>query len=203
VVIAVGLLVATALSLVQFEAAASGYRLAVKTPMCVVVERDARTMNGMARILGQEDLSAGVIDLGGQALVSNLRLIDLGGLGTAETADYLGRGDLEGLRDYTLNVAKPDLITFINNFSRSLGFNRDPTFYRDYELVYSSWGPWPGILRTYNRVSYWVRRDVVRDEATLAELRAYTKARVEPILKENTTSARRGCGPVLRPGQTA
>jgi hypothetical protein len=200
--LAAGLLVATAVSFVQFEASARAWRLEAKTPMCVVVERDARTMNGMADLIGREDLSAGVIDLGGQSMASDLRLIDLAGLGDADVADYLGRGDIEGMRDYTFQVAKPDLITFIGTWDTTLGFTADPRFDRDYHLVYHSGGDWPGILLSYNRVGYWVRKDVVPTEAKLAELREYTRARVEPILERNASANRRDCGPVLRPGQT-
>jgi hypothetical protein len=202
VLLGLGVVVATALSMVQFEASARAWRLEAKTPMCVVVERDARTMNGMADILGRNDLSAGVIDLGGQSMASDLRLIDLAGLGDAEIADYLGRGDIPGMRDYVFDVAKPDLITFIGTWDWTLGFDTDPRFARDYHLVYQSPGPWPGILLSYNRVGFWVRKDVVANDAQLAELRDYTRARVEPILQLNTTANRRDCGPVLRPGQT-
>lgn len=202
VLVAGALLVALAVSFVQFRTSVRGWQAEAKTPMCIVVERDARTMNGMADIIGREDLSAGVIDLGGQSMASDLRLIDLAGLGDAPIADYLGRGDIEGMRDHTFEVAKPDLITFIGTWDLTLGFDRDPRFARDYHLVYHAPGNWPGILYSYNYVGYWVRKDVVPDEATLAELQRYTAERVDPILERNTTDNRRDCGPVLRPGQT-
>ncbi|WP_051386236.1 hypothetical protein [Actinokineospora inagensis] len=197
-----GVVVAGALSLVQFKAAGQSWQANVKTPMCVVVERDARTMNGMADILGRDDLSAGVIDLGGESMASRLRLVDLAGLGDAKIADYLGRDDIAGLRDYTFTVAKPDIITFIGTWEATLGFDRDPRFAQDYALVYHSTQSWPGILLSYNNVGYWVRKDAVPTPAKLAELQTYTQARVEPILQRNTTANRRDCGPVLRPGQT-
>ena len=202
VLVAVAVVVAVAVSFVQFRTSVQAWQAEAKTPMCIVVERDARTMNRMADIIGRDDLTAGVIDLGGQSMASDLRLIDLAGLGDAPIADYLGRGDLEGMRDHTFEVAKPDLITFIATWDLTLGFNTDPRFERDYHLVYRAQGNFPGILFSYNYVGFWVRKDVVPDEATLTELREYTQARVDPILQLNTTDNRRDCGPVLRPGQT-
>ncbi|WP_285610716.1 glycosyltransferase family 39 protein [Actinokineospora globicatena] len=202
VLLAVGLVIAGAISFVQFDISARDWRMAAKTPLCVVVERDARTMNGMADIVGRDDLSAGVIDLGGQSMASKLRLIDLAGLGDAKMAEFLGRSDVAGLRDYTFNEAKPSFITFIGTWDLSLGFNIDPRFEQDYHLIYHAPGGWPGIQTSYNLVGYWVRKDVVTDEATLTRLREYTRARVEPILELNKTANRRPCGPVLRPGQT-
>lgn len=203
VLLVLGLVLAIAVSMVQFTASASAWRLEAKTPMCIVVERDARTMNGMADIIGRDDLSAGVIDLGGESMASKLRVIDLAGLGDADIADYLGRADIAGMRDYTFDVAKPDLITFVGTWDRTLGFSSDPRLEGDYHLVYrSNDTDWVTIARAYGPVSFWVRKDVVPDEATLTRLRNYTRARVERVLQENTTANRRDCGPVLRPGQT-
>ncbi|RLK60060.1 dolichyl-phosphate-mannose-protein mannosyltransferase [Actinokineospora cianjurensis] len=200
--LALGLVAAAALASVQFEASARSWRMAAKTPLCIVVERDARTMNGIADILGRDGLSAGVIDLGGQSMASDLRLIDLAGLGDAKMAEYLGDADLQGLRDYTFTEAKPSIITFIGTWDTTLGFTTDARFDQDYYLVYQSAPPWPGILLSYNRVGFWVRKELVADQAQLARLRTYTHDRVEPVLRENAVANRRDCGPVLRPGQT-
>jgi hypothetical protein len=198
-----GVVVAIAVSMVQFEASARAWRMQAKTPMCIVVERDARTLNAMEDIIGRDDLSAGVIDLGGQSMASDLRVIDLAGLGDAKIADYLGRGDLAGMRDYTFDVAKPDIITFVGTWDSTLGFNTDLRLERDYDVVYHTTdGDWADIFSAYGPVGFWVRKDVIPNQATLTELRNYTKARVEPILHLNTTANRRDCGPVLRPGQT-
>jgi hypothetical protein len=89
-------------------------------------------------VLGLAHPSAGVIDLGGQVLTSRLRLIDLGGLGTGETADLLKTVDMAGLRDYTFNRARPGFITLIGTWDTTIGFPTDPRFQRDYHLVHHS-----------------------------------------------------------------
>jgi hypothetical protein len=199
------LAVATALAVVasatQLYDQAKAYSAAVKTPLCVVAERDGRTMNGFADLLGLQHPTAGVIDLGGQALTSRLRLVDLGGLGDRETAEYIGREDYAGLRGYILDEVKPDFITLIGSWDTTLGFPSDPRFERDYDLIVQ--GPaQPGILFSYNHVGYWVRKDDVPGDATLRSLRAYATDRLEPILAANASSPRRTCGPVLRRGQS-
>ncbi|WP_285505071.1 hypothetical protein [Actinokineospora sp. NBRC 105648] len=201
VLLAGGLVIAAVLSLTQLVAAGRAFRAAVKTPMCVVVERDARTLNGLADILGGDDLSAGVIDLGGVALVSRLRLVDLAGLGDRRIARYLGAGDLPGFRDYVLTEAKPDFITLIGTWDRTLGLPADPRFAQAYDLVYHS-PPAEVLSLATDNVGFWVRKDRVPDPATLDEMRAYAAARVGSLPARNAAAPRRACGPVLRRGQT-
>jgi hypothetical protein len=54
-----------------------------------------------------------------------------------------------------------------------------------------------------NHVGYWVRKDLVTDEAQLTQLTTYAKQRVDPIVAMNLTAPRRTCGANLRPGQTS
>ncbi|MET0134869.1 MAG: hypothetical protein ABW215_14905 [Kibdelosporangium sp.] len=205
VLLAAVLVLGAAFSVNQFYGQATAYTNAVKTPMCVVAERDGRTVNGMADVLGLRDGSVGVIDLGGMSLTSRLRVVDLAGLGNAQTADYLHDNDRPGLRDHIFNEVKPSFITFIGTWDTNLGFTGDPVFARDYEPVFhSQWAgpPAPMIVNSYNYVGYWVRKDLVPGPAKLQELKDYTTARVVPILEANRTAPRRTCGPVLERGQT-
>jgi hypothetical protein len=195
--LAVALVIAAVFSVSQLVERGRSYRDNVRTPLCVVAEREGETMNGMADVLGLAHPSAGVIDLGGQALTSRLRLIDLGGLGTRETADLLKTVDMAWLRDYTFNRARPGFITLIGTWDTTIGFPTDPRFQRDYHLVHHS-PAYQGTSPAANYVGYWVRKDVVTDP----ELRAYTQARLPGILDRNTAAPRRSCGATLAPGQT-
>jgi len=201
--ISLGLLIAVAatFSVSKLYEEGKAYSLAVKTPLCVVAERDGRTMNGFADLLSLDRASAGVIDLGGQALTTRLHLVDLAGLGDRRTAAFIGRGDVAGLRDFTFDEAKPDFITLIGIWGDVLGLPADPRFERDYHLLYHSPPAPPNAFLT-NHVGYWVRKELVPSTAKLAELQAYAETRLTPILARNVDAPRRTCGPVLRRGQT-
>jgi hypothetical protein len=200
--VAVVLVVAVSSSISTFYDQGTSYRANVKTPLCVVAERDACTINGLADRLALPDTaSVGVIDLGGASLVNRLKVIDRAGLADHDIADYLGVDDVTGMRDYTLDVAKPDFINFIGTWDTTLGFSWDPRFARDYDLFYHA-PSYSGTLLAYNYVGYWVRKDRLPSQEKLAELQANAKAKAEPILALNAVAARRSCGPALRPGQT-
>ncbi|WP_329050506.1 hypothetical protein OG738_01335 [Amycolatopsis sp. NBC_01488] len=195
VVLACLLVAATVSSLSGYYTRATSYRADVKTAMCAVAERDDTAINGFADILRLPDTaSAGVIDLGGTALGSRLRLLDLAGLGDAPIADYLHVADFAGLRDHVFTTERPELIVFVGTWSSTLQFDRDPRFERDYAaiFVYDEKG---------NQASYHVRRDLV-DAAKLAELRAFAQRTLPPILERNDVARSRGCAAIF-PGFTA
>ncbi|MGW5716922.1 hypothetical protein ACWEVP_12225 [Amycolatopsis sp. NPDC003865] len=171
------------------------YRADVKTAMCAVAERDDTAINGFADILRLPGTaSAGVIDLGGTALGSRLRLLDLAGLGDAPIADYLHVADFAGLRDYVFTTAKPELIVFVGSWSSTLQFDRDPRFERDYATIFVR-------NEAKNQAAYYVRRDLVND-AKLAELQAFAQRALPPVLADNDVARRRGCANIV-PGFTA
>lgn len=202
VLLACALVVAAVISVDGFYTQGKAYRANVKTPMCWVAERDAFTINGFADILKLPDTaSVGVIDLGGQALASRLRVFDIAGLGDKVAADYLHDADLQGLRDYTFNVVKPTFITFTGSWDNTLQFPTDPRFDRDYALIFSApWVPTPVVDgRLKDRM--WVRRDAVTP-AQLDQLGAYANQRLPGVLALDESAPRRGCGPTLHPGTT-
>jgi hypothetical protein len=203
IVVAVLVVAAGVLSTMQLVEQGEGYRDAVKTPLCIVAERDGRTLNGLADILAVARPSAAVVDLGGQAMTSRLDLTDLGGLGTARTAEFVGADDWLGLRDYIFNEVKPTFINTIGGWDRTIGFPDDPRFDREYALVFRGPPPYDGMLFSYNHVNIWVRRDQLPNEAKLREMQTYADQRVLPILSLNATAPRRSCGPVLARGQTS
>ena len=177
----------------------TSYRANVKTAFCIVAERDARTINGLADILKLPDSAqVGLIDLGGTSLGSRLRVLDLAGLGDKQVADYLHESDVTGVRNLVFNQAKPELITFIGSWIATLGFDQDPRFEREYATVFVN--PPVGNLTVDSRnwVSYHVRRDLV-DDAKLAELKAYTQKTLPPLLELNKAAGLRGCANV-QPG---
>jgi hypothetical protein len=180
----------------------TSYRANVKTAFCIVAERDARTINGLADILKLPDTAqVGLIDLGGTSLGSRLRVLDLAGLGDKQVADYLHLSDVAGVRDYVFNVRKPELITFIGSWITTLEFDKDPRFEREYATIFVN--PPVGNLTVDSRnwVSYHVRRDLV-DSAKLAELQAYTQKTLPPLLELNKTAGLRGCANI-QPGVKA
>ncbi|WP_410624203.1 hypothetical protein [Amycolatopsis sp. cmx-8-4] len=175
------------------------YRAHAKTAFCIVAERDAQAINGFADILKLPDTAqVGLIDLGGTSLGSRIRVLDLAGLGDKPIADYLHKADMAGLRDYTFNVAKPEMITFIGSWITTLQFDKDPRFDRDYATIFVNRPIGDDTVDSRNWVSYHVRRDLV-DPAKLAELQAYAQKTLPPILELNKTAGLRACAPV-KPG---
>ena len=70
-----------------------------------------RSFNGYADILGVHDGSLLVADLGGSAMTSRLRLVDLAGLAERRIAGVCIRdNDRAALRDYVFEVVKPTFI---------------------------------------------------------------------------------------------
>jgi hypothetical protein len=203
IVLACLMIVATVVSVQNFYVQGKTYRASVKTPMCWVAQRDAFTINGLADELKLPDsASVAVIDLGGMALASRLRVIDMAGLGDKAAADYLHNDDLPGLHDYIFEQTKPTFITFTGSWDNTLEFPTDPRFDRDYVLVFADpWVETPVVdPRLKDRV--WVRRDVV-NSAQLAELRTYAQQHEPAVLDLDRTAPRRGCGPGLHRGRTS
>jgi hypothetical protein len=60
-----------------------------------------------ANILGLHAGTLLVPDVGGSALVSTLRIVDLAGLADARIADYWATNDMTGLRDHVFNEIRP------------------------------------------------------------------------------------------------
>ncbi|MEV6877984.1 hypothetical protein [Amycolatopsis sp. NPDC051128] len=175
------------------------YRAKVKTAFCIVAERDAQAINGFADILKlPATAQVGLIDLGGTSLGSRIRVLDLAGLGDKPIADYLHRADMAGLRDYVFTQAKPEMITFIGSWVTTLQFDRDPRFDQDYATIFLNRPTGDTTVDSRNWVSYHVRRDLV-DPAKLAELQAYARKTLPPILELNKTAGLRGCANI-QPG---
>jgi hypothetical protein len=202
IVLACLLVVALVSSVNGFYQQGTEYRANAKTAMCIVAERDAQAINGFADILKLPDSAqVGLIDLGGTSLGSRIRVLDLAGLGDKPIADYLHRADMAGLRDYVFTQARPEMITFIGTWPTTLQFDRDPRFARDYVTIFVNEPTGDLTVDSRNQVSYHVRRDLV-DDAKLAELQAYARKTLPPVLELNKTAGLRGCAPI-QPGVKA
>lgn len=199
-VLAVTLVVASVASISGFYTQGKTYRAKVMTPFCSVVERDARVTNGVADILKLPNTAKiGVIDLGGMAMVSRLQVVDLAGLADRPIANYLHDADFAGVRRHVFDNVRPELISLIGTWDTTLGFAQDPRFAAEYEVLYRS----PRGPAGYGDVGVWVRKDLVGDQALLAEARNYTTAKTTEVVGRNFAGPLRSCGDVLRPGQTA
>ncbi|SFW91385.1 hypothetical protein [Amycolatopsis australiensis] len=202
IVLACLLVVALVSSVNGLYAQGTDYRANVKTAMCIVAQRDAQTINGLADLLRLPDSAqVGLIDLGATSLGSRIRVLDLAGLGDKTVADHLLHSDVAGVRDYVFDSEKPELITFIGSWISTLQFDKDPRFEQQYVTIFATQPIGNLTVDSRNWVSYYVRRDLV-DDAKLAELKAYTQRTLPPVLELNKTAGLRGCAPIT-PGVKA
>ncbi|WP_433664080.1 hypothetical protein ACQPW1_19325 [Nocardia sp. CA-128927] len=177
---------------VAFADASDSYRANSDVPLCWIVLRFGQVFNGYADIL---DIKQGTLltpDMGGSSLTSRLQLIDMAGLTESRIADIYAGNDSTNLGDYVYEDLKP---TFIHTHGIWLSneITIDPRIERDYYRMHRS----PDLERPDED---WVRKDVVRDEHQLQQLRDYAGRVLPPLWPGFRSSG--DCGPVLRPGQT-
>ncbi|WP_148307038.1 hypothetical protein [Nocardia nova] len=171
---------------------AAAYRSDSDVPLCWISLRFGQYFNGYADILGLQQGTLLTPDMGGSALTSRLRLIDLGGLADAQIADiYAGKGNTT-LADYVFEDRKP---TFVHTHGVWLdsGLTVDPRMQRDYYLIQQSKNP-------SAPDEDWVRKDVVRGPRQLQQLLDYSGEVLPHLLSDYQKTGK--CGTVLRPGQT-
>ncbi len=142
-----------------------------------------------ARLAGARDATVLAPDLGGSALTSDLRIVDLVGLADSRIARYWAAGDLAGLRDHVFVEVRPTFITSNGDWSRETGLPADPRLAADYvEIATSATG-----------VTDWVRRDALPPGA-LDAMRGYALTTAAAADAEARRSPRASCGDVLVPG---
>ncbi|OAN28656.1 hypothetical protein A4X20_10735 [Mycolicibacterium iranicum] len=125
------------------------FRADPTVPMCAVASYAGWTPNEYADYLGLDDATIATPDIGGTALVSNLRIIDLGGLADAALARRWAAGDASGLRD-DIFAARPEFIETHHEWSDTTGIIEDPRLATEYvELA-----------RTSRTDGLWIRRDL-------------------------------------------
>ncbi|WP_338757555.1 hypothetical protein V7968_23300 [Nocardia vulneris] len=177
---------------VAFADASGSYRANSDVPLCWIVLRFGEVFNGYADILELDHGSLFTPDMGGSSLTSRLRLIDMAGLVEARIANIYAGKDHTDLSDYIFDEIEP---TFVHTHGAWMGnqITIDPRIERDYYRIHRSPDP--------DRPDEdWVRKDVVRDEDRLQQLRDYAGRVLPPLWPGFRASD--SCGPALRPGQT-
>lgn len=191
VVLTAGLVVVLVLSGNLFVAASEKFRNGPTVPMCVVAERWGRTFNVYADIIGLEHGALLLPDVGGAALTSRLRVVDMAGLTEPRMAEFWADHRWSDLTDYVFEDVRPAFIHAHGSWGKTTGIVDDPRAERDYVVIRS----------LANKGVDLVRKDVLPGRAALDELRTYAKNQV-PQIEAVVASAPRGhCGPTLRPGQ--
>ncbi len=177
---------------VAWAGAAESYRSDSDIPLCWIAFRFGRYFNGYADLLGLQQGTLLAPDMGGSALTSRLQLIDLAGLADARIADiYAGEADIT-LADYVFEELEP---TFVHTHGVWMqnGLTVDPRMTRDYYRIQQS-------ENTASPDEDWVRKDAVRDEHQLEQLRRYSGSVLPDLLSDYQKTGE--CGTELRPGQT-
>jgi hypothetical protein len=159
-------------------------------PMCVVAQNTGLSFDGYAAQLGLRTGTLVAPDIGGAALTSRLRIVDLAGLADKQVARFWAADDMAGLRTYLFEVVRPDFITSHSGWSRHTGLTADPRLAAGYVLVSA-----PSTTPSNDE---WVRRDLVARPGQLAELRAFARTVVKPADDRARSQPRGSCGDTLR-----
>jgi hypothetical protein len=159
------------------------FRAAPTAPLCLVAQNTGRNINGYAEIVGLPDATLLAPDIGGAAMTSDLRIIDLAGLADARIGGYWHDQDWAGLRDYLFDEIRPTFIKSHGAWSTTTGLTSDPRMAADYVEIGSTAG-----------TADWVRRDALGSPAKLAELRAYTTDVAAPADAQYREAPRASCG---------
>jgi hypothetical protein len=187
VVVAVLAVGAAAISGLAFLDGVRAFRAAPTAPLCLVAQNTGRTINSYADIVNVTDPVLAAPDIGGAALVSNLRLVDIVGLADRRVAGFWADGDIAGLRTHLLRDVRPTFLTLNPDWARLTGLAADPRLAASYDKIATS----PA------GVTDWVRRDAL-GPGDLEALRIRASAAV--VDDENARrSPRASCGDVLVP----
>lgn len=179
--------IAAVVSGTGFAADVRAFRAYPTAPLCLVTENSSRSFNGYAHALGIRGGTLLTPDIGGAALTSRLRIVDLAGLADARIARYWRDGDMRGLRDHVFRDVRPTFITSHSGWSTRTGLVADPRLGRDYLLV----------TRVVDGGN-WVRRAAVGSGARLAAARAYAARVALPADTRLRKAPLSSCGNQLR-----
>jgi hypothetical protein len=183
-VLAVG---AAAVSVLALVDGARAFRASPTAPLCVVAQNTGRAINSYAELVDVPDPVLAAPDLGGSALVSDLRLVDMVGLADPRIARFWAGADTAGLRAYLLDEVRPTFLTLNPDWARLTGLLVDPGLAANYDKIATS----PA------GVTDWVRREAL-EPGDLGALRI--RAAQAVVVDENARrSPRASCGDVLVP----
>lgn len=158
------------LSLLQFGGRSLRFAQEPSVPFAEVA-RFAHRFDRYADILGMENASVLLPDVGGTLYYSRLQVYDLGGLTDRTVAlTLLHRKDLAAFHDYVFDTLRPTFIHTHGLWAYLAHLDDDPRFRRDYVAIREELDPW--IRKKFGLEMYsgdYVRREVV--EGHLEELR--------------------------------
>ncbi|HEX4704748.1 MAG TPA: hypothetical protein VH352_21645 [Pseudonocardiaceae bacterium] len=174
-----------------FSGYSNSFRAAPTTPLCWVAERPSRADNAYADILGVRQSSLLTADVGGTALTSRLRIVDLDGLTDSKMAGFWADQNWAALDNYVFDVAKPTFIELHPPWGDLTGVNTDPRLVRDYTLI--------RVDDADN--TDWVRTSDVLSTGRLTQARDYATTDVTRTKDNAAAAPLRECGATLRPGQ--
>ncbi|MHA6629049.1 hypothetical protein ACU61A_26740 [Pseudonocardia sichuanensis] len=183
-VLAVGAALVSGLALVD---SARAFRAAPTAPLCLVAQNTGNAINAYADVVDVPDAVLLAPDIGGAALVSGLRVVDVAGLADRRIARFWGNGDMAGLRDHVFEDVRPTFLTLNSDWARLTGLLDDPRLAADYVEIRTSTA---GLTDR-------VRRDVLEpgDLEALRD-RASAAAAADDAARR---SPRASCGDVLVP----
>jgi hypothetical protein len=182
--LAVGAALVSGLVLVD---AGQAFRAAPTAPLCLVAQNTGRAINAYAGIVDVPDALLLAPDIGGAAMVSDLRVVDMAGLADRPIARFWRTDDMAGLRDHILDEVRPTFITVNADWAEPTGLLTDPRLAADYVEIRTS----PAGVTDH------VRRDVLGPGDLEALRAAATTAAVADDAARR--SPRASCGDVLTP----
>ncbi|MFF4593226.1 hypothetical protein ACQPXB_06470 [Amycolatopsis sp. CA-161197] len=182
-------------SMVGFVQQSDEFIKSPTVPACLIADRFGRGFNTYADMLGLQQASLLLPDLGGSSMTSRLQLVDMAGLVNAPIADLTHDENMAGLRDYVFDTVKPTFIHSWGPWAGGNGISLDPRIDRDYYPIFIY--PGPGL-----RNGDWVRKDAVKDPAKLQAVQHYAATTMMDVEAYRFGNGLDDCGPTLEPGQT-
>jgi hypothetical protein len=134
-VLAVGAALVSGLALVG---QARAFRAAPTAPLCLVAQNTGNAINSYSDAVGVRDPVLLAPDIGGAALVSALRVVDVVGLADSRIARFWRARDMAGLRDHVFEEVRPTFLTLNGDWDRLIGLLADPRLAEDYVEIRTS-----------------------------------------------------------------
>ena len=183
-VLAVGAAVVSGLVLID---AARAFRASPTAPLCLVAQNTGRAINSYAELVDVPDPVLLAPDIGGAALVSDLRVVDMVGLADPRIARLWAAGDTAGLRDHIFEDVRPTFLTLNPDWARMTELPGDRRLLADYDKIATSPA---GVID-------WVRQDALGP----GDLDALRIRAAEAVVADESArrSPRASCGDVLVP----
>lgn len=183
------LVIAAIVTTASWTDAVKAFRHFPTVPMCWVAATSGTTINDYADILGLHGGTLLVPDVGGSALVSNLRIVDLVGLADARIADYWAANDMTGLRDHVFNEVRPTFIETHDIWSTQTGLVADPRMKTTYTQISA----------TDTDSGVWVRQDAIHNPELLNRVRHYATTTAQALRTHYAQAPLATCGATLQP----